>query len=373
MRVVFVVLSTLLISSCSWMGLDRYFGVSDEQTRLETESSAPTRIPEGMDEPAFVDLMPIPDVEDYRGLAGKPIEVGLPQALSTSFGVEQIVIRRLGDERWVFLDLPTATIWPQVVQFWEDNHLPVAQLDPRNGVLESEWLLGGSGNPDEIFDSMTDGSAWETRDDAMQYKFRVRVEPGVRTGSSELFVEQQQRALGQRLEGDWTGVSANPELEGKMLSAMAYYLGDRMAEGPKVSLLAAGLQESKASLVTQAEGLVLIYRLDFNRAWATVGSALEDARVNVEDLDRTRSVYYVTYSSQHSPEPGFFGRLFGRDGAEDKNRIEADPDQRFQVRLEDAGEEVLVRIALDDTSMPDSTESLILRERLLKLIREYST
>ncbi|MDA0978969.1 MAG: outer membrane protein assembly factor BamC, partial [Proteobacteria bacterium] len=137
----------LLLSSCGW------FGASEEQRLFETGSSAPSEIPPDLDQPNFVDAMPIPEIQDYRGLAGQEFEVGLPQPLSTSFGVEQIVIRRLGEDRWVFLDLPTATIWPQIVLFWEDNHLPVAELDPRNGMLETDWLVGASGNPDEIFES----------------------------------------------------------------------------------------------------------------------------------------------------------------------------------------------------------------------------
>lgn len=364
-----VVLVVLLSSGCSWMGLDKYFGVSEEQLRLENEATPPVVVPEELDQPNFVDLMPIPNVVDYRGLSGKTIEVGLPQALSTSFGVEQIVIRRLGDDRWVFLDLPTATIWPQVVLFWEENHLPVANLNPREGILETEWLVGSTGNPDEIFESLKSGSAWSSQATAQQFKFLVRVEPGVRNGSTELFVEQKQRGLGEALDVNWDGTSDNPELEGKLLSSMAYYLGDRMAEGPKVSLLAAGLQESKATLLTESTGMILSYRLDFNRAWATVGSALEDARVEVADLDRTSAIYYVNYSLGHDPDPGFFGRLLGR-GSKNTEPTEG---QRFRVELKDEGEEVLVTVALDSELAGTASDNTILRERLLKLIKEYST
>ena len=120
-RVVSVLLVTLLLSGCGWLG---WFGKSEEQKRLETGSSAPTQVPEHLDQPRFVDAMPIPEVVDYRGLADQEVELRLPDALSTTFGVDQVVIRRLGDDRWVFLDLPVATIWPQVVLFWEEHHLP---------------------------------------------------------------------------------------------------------------------------------------------------------------------------------------------------------------------------------------------------------
>jgi outer membrane protein assembly factor BamC len=361
----------LFLSSCGWLG---WFGKSDEQKLLETGSTAPVIIPEGLDTPRFDDEMPIPDVLDYRGLSGQSIELQLPDALSTTFGVEQIVIRRLGDDRWVFLDLPTARIWPQVVLFWEEHHMPVSSLNPREGTLETEWIIGSSGNPDEIFESLKTGSAWSNKSMAQQYKFLLRVEPGVRAGSSELYIEQIQRPLGglERFEeARWDGKSDNPELEGKILSVLAYYLGDRMAQGPSVSLLAAGLQESKAALVAEPEGMVLKYRLDFNRAWATVGNALEDAKVSVEDLDRTSAVYYVYYTSRHDPDPGFFGRLFGRGGNSEEE--DTNPGHRFKVHLEPTGDEVRVTIGLVSEVAVADTESLILKERLLKLIKEYST
>ncbi|MBT5702183.1 MAG: outer membrane protein assembly factor BamC, partial [Gammaproteobacteria bacterium] len=60
--------------------------------------------------------------------------------------------------------------------------------------------------------------------------------------------------------------------------------------------------------MAEPEGMVLKYKLDFDRAWATVGAALEDARISVEDLDRTSAIYYVYYSSRHDPDPGFFSK-----------------------------------------------------------------
>jgi outer membrane protein assembly factor BamC len=356
----------LTLGGCSW------FGVSEEQKRLESASSERVEIPEGLDKPEFVDMMPIPEVVDYRGLAGQEFELGLPQALSTTFGVEQIVIRRLGEQRWVFLDLPTATIWPQVVLFFEEKQMPVANLDPRNGVLETEWIMGTGNNPDEIYESLQKGSAWSAQTMANQHKFRVRVEPGVRNGSSELFIEQKQRVFGG-LDANavpvWNDESDDPELEGKLLSVMAYYLGDRMAQGPTVSLLAAGLQESKATLTPESDGLVLRYRLDFDRAWATVGAALENARIEVEDLNRTSADYYVYYNSGHDPDPGFLKRLFTRQSSSSTG----DDGYRFKVHLNPEGEHVEVTVGFEGEVALTDTQNVILRERLLKLIKEYST
>ena len=363
-----------LTSGCSW------FGISEEQRALEEGASAPLILPETLDEPEYVDLMPIPDIVDYRGLGGRAFEVGLPESLATSFEIEQIIIRRLGDERWVFLDRPAAIIWPQMLLFFEDHGLPLSMQDAGTGTLITDWLVGGEGDADEIFDGLA--ASTEPAEEPLspelsiapfstRYQFRVSVEPGVRAGSTELHVNQKQLPMDSPLAADvmdWSVASDNPELEGKLLNALAYYLGDRIAEGPSVSLLAAGLQGTKATLVTEASSMVLKYRLDFDRAWATVGAALEDAQISVDDLDRSSANYYVTYATGHGSSPGFIRRLLTSAKASDGG-------YKFRVHLEASSEEVHVTAFGEDNDFPedDPARELLLSERLLKLIKEHST
>ncbi len=365
-----LLLTIFIVSGCSW------FGISEEEEQLRTGSSKQVVIPDGLDEPQFVDIMPIPDIVDYRGIGDSGIDVGLPDALSTRYGVEQIVIRRLGDDmQWVFVDTPTSIIWPQVVLYFEENNVPVASLDPRNGVLETEWVNATGSSAEDIFESIKQGAAWNNQLSSSQHKFRVRVEPGVRTGSTELHIDQKQMATGAPFRVttiDWDSGSDNRELESEALKALAYYLGDRTAEGPSVSLLAAGLQESKATLEPRPEGMVLRYKLNFDRAWATVGAALDNARVDVQDLDRTAANYYVHYTRQHDPDPGFFSRLFSF--GDDDEVQDLNPGHRFTVHLQPAGDEVHVTVASDASSQnATDARTLLLSERLLKLIKEYST
>jgi hypothetical protein len=91
---VIVVLASALTQSCSWLG-------ASEDAYLQAGSVSRTKIPESLDEPIYDDAMAIPPIDDARGIAGQKLELGLPEALSTAFGVEQIVIKRIGDNRWV--------------------------------------------------------------------------------------------------------------------------------------------------------------------------------------------------------------------------------------------------------------------------------
>ncbi len=365
LSVILAVTMMLVTSGCSW------FGAGIERRKLETGYSKLVEIPDGLDQPIFIDSMPIPEVIDSRGLAGLEYKVGLPDALSTRFGVKQIVIKKLGDDRWVFVDLPPATVWPKVVQFWEANNLLVEGADPSSGVLTSQWLVARNGTAEQILESLKAGNVFANTTGVSSHKFQVTVEPGIRSGSTEIYLSHREIKEGAPFRLDqtkWSGGSDNPELEGKVLSDIAYYLGETVTQGT-ISLMATGLQASKAELFPDREKPILKYKLNFDRAWATVGSALENARVPVEDKDRTSANYYVYYNADHQPEPGFFKRLFTFG-----DKLEEGPANRYTVHLVPAGKEVHVTVLkeLDPEEKVVLADALI-AERLLKIIKEYSS
>ena len=351
---------TLLTTGCGWIGAGK------ARKELEEGYSKHVVIPPTLDQPQFVDSMPIPEVIDSRGLADREYTLGLPDALSSSFGVEQIVIKKLGDERWVFVDLPPATVWPKVLQFWESNDLSLESADPANGVLTSQWLAARNGSVDDVFDSLRAGNVFANSTGVTSHKFQLRVEPGIRSGSTEIYLEHRAIPEGAPFRLDqveWRGESDDLELESKILTVIAYYLGETVGQG-SISLMATGLQQSRAELVPDKEKPVLKYKLKFNRAWATVGAALEDARVPVEDLDRSSANYYVYYTSSHEPEPGFFKNLFSRD-----EELEEGPANRYTVHLVAEGDEVHVTVFTAKDVLADT----LIVERLLRVIKEYST
>ena len=173
-----LIILVVTLAGCSW--IDKY----DRRDKyLEAGSIPPTQIPPGLDQPPFEAALPIPQVADARGLSGKKFEIGLPQAVSTTFGVEKVVIKKLGDSRWVFLDATPSTVWPKIVRFFAVTNMDVALADPRRGVLESEWISTRDDGAEEIVVSI----AKQDFDQAtIANRFRVSIERGIRSGSSEV-------------------------------------------------------------------------------------------------------------------------------------------------------------------------------------------
>lgn len=340
-------------SGCSWFeNYDR------NEVYMEAESVPRVVVPEELDEPDFVDLMAIPPVNDSRGIAGQTADMGLPDALSTTFGIEQIVLRKLGEERWIFLDSPPAVIWPKIVQYWAANNIRAEVTNPRDGVLESTWVSGGGNNAEQIFADIISGSSSANT----QHKFRLKVEPGIRSGSTEVYLTQRQVNGQGRGEPNWQGDSDDGALENEMLTKLAFYLGETIND-PVISVVAIENRGTKAELIVDRVKPLLLYKLDFDRAWATVGSALDVARLEVEDLDRSAQTYFVYYSEVDEREPGFLGRFFSDD--EEQERLGS----RYQVRLDDRPDAVQVSILNSDSTPADA----LIAERLLKIIKESST
>ncbi len=349
-----------LLSSCGWATYDR------RELYMDAETIDKVTIPESLDQPAFDDAMPIPEVDDLREIAGQRLELGLPEPLSTSFGVDQIVIKRLGDNRWVFVDTAPASVWPRVRQFFADSNIEIAVADPARGIIETDWIATANGDARAVFDAMKRGRAFAAAGADTRYKFRLRIESGVRSGSTEVFVEEKQLPLAGPLRTDqvaWNGVSDNGDLEGIVLSDLAYYLGDRINTGITVSRMAATIGGEKTELVLDRFKPVLKYRLPFDRAWVTVGDALENARISVEDLDRDSAIYYVYYDDTMRREPGFFSRLFS-----DQEK-EAGAANRYLVHVDNKDSEVHVTVMKDASTLADASVA----EKLLKIIKQYST
>ncbi|MFT4854069.1 MAG: outer membrane protein assembly factor BamC [Candidatus Pseudothioglobus sp.] len=359
-RTVLVAFLLASLTGCSWLGIK-----DSRDDYLDAKSIPRVVVPEGLDTPVFSDALRIPAVDDSRGITGERLEIGLPEALSTAFGVEQIVIRKLGDERWVFIDTPPAAVWPKIRLFWEVNNMEVQSADPRRGILETSWLSAIEGDADRVYSSLKSGVAWSNNNATVQHKFRLRIEAGIRSGSSEVHLEHKQVTLGAPVRVDtanWNGTSDDAELENKVLTELAFFLGETIPQGYSVSQGAMNIRSSRVEILPDLSNPILRYKLDFDRTWATVGEALEDAGISVEDLDRTSANYFVYYDDSNYKEPGFFSKLF-------MDEKQAGEEKKYLVHIEDAEDGVRVTI-LKTADIPANP---LIAERLLKIIKEYSS
>jgi len=249
-------------------------------------------VPNDKNRDALQEIYPIPEVQENVVLAGE-FEVPRPAPLVAGAEDETVRIQKLGDESWALIAEAPGQVWPQVRGFLSSAGISVARIDARAGIMETGWL--------------------ELESQPMASRFRVRIEQGVQRGTSELHVLQMVQA------GDtsgWPATSDNPEQEAEMLRALAQYLANSADTAP-VSMVAdqAISATGKISLQETASGEAYVaLGLPFDRAWASLGKALDESTFEITDRDRSSGHYYTKFLGPDSEEDGgWFDWLSGDD------------------------------------------------------------
>ena len=251
-------------------------------------------VPEGKDSEALREIYMIPAVDNELILAGE-FEVPRPAPLVAGAGDEVVRIQKLGDQSWALIGVPPGQVWPQVRSFLTAAGIQVARVDARAGLMDTNWLtLEGQ---------------------TMASRFRFRMEQGVQRGTSELHVLQMHQA------GDvnsWPATSDNPEQAHEMLRAISQYLANSAESAPVSMLAEQGISASgKIAMQESPDGYTYIQlELPYDRAWASLGRALNKSAFEVADKDRSAGRYDARFlGPQSEEEDGWFDWLFGGEEA----------------------------------------------------------
>ncbi len=326
-------LITLLLSTlggCSWLLGDEGYFRDRKNDYLSEKVLPPLQLPDGVEQYEEDELFLIPEVSN-TDLPDENFQVPRPAPLLNAGTGNTVRIQKLGDERWLLIDIPPSHLWQRVKNFLTDNRIPLAREDAPQGLLETTWL------------QRTAEEAPKTRE-----RYLYRIDQGVQRNSSEVHIVQFQLPITAELneQFDWPNESVSDEREEWMAQQLAQFLVNTDGRA-SVSLLAQGIgSASKVSLERDSSGEPVIkLELPFPRAWASVGAALNKASFEVLDLDRSKGHYYVSYQPEDEEEPGFFSRLFGGGSKspqqEDYLVSVASDDNTVQIRITDNNQQVL--------------------------------
>ncbi|MEJ2089129.1 MAG: outer membrane protein assembly factor BamC, partial [Gammaproteobacteria bacterium] len=184
--------------------------------------------------------------------------------------------------------------------------------------------------------------------------------------TSEVYVRHENDALGLPSVGvvDLDDVqSVIPAAEVNVLSEIGAYIAAKVSE-QTISMVAQEMTaEVKSSVERDDSGIpVLELRLDYDRAWATVGQALTRADVDVEDMDQVEGVYHVNIPDNvlTGEERGWLSGLFGRG----KKGYE------LQLHFQEAGHNIYHVDVRDDKAAPVDRE---FGQEVLTMLREYAS
>ncbi len=289
-----LVIASLLVSlsGCGYLfGDDGAFRDPSEDYKKAPEVPV-LALPEGHDARPMQEAYPVPEVQQSMLMAGE-FEVPRPAPLAAGAAEEMVRIQKLGEDSWVLIAEAPGQVWPQVRSFLTSAGISVARIDARAGIIETGWV--------------------ELQEQPLASRFRVRIEQGVQRGTSEMHVLQMIQA------GDvdnWPATSDNPEQEAEMLQALAQYIANSAGTAP-VSMVADQQIEAtgKIALRESPDGEAYIaLQLPYDRAWASLGRALQKSTFEVTDRDRSAGMYYTRFMGPDSQEEdGWFDWLWDSD------------------------------------------------------------
>jgi outer membrane protein assembly factor BamC len=334
-------------------------------------------VPPDLTSSTIGDVMPVPglgsgttysEYEEQQRTSGSGVATTKGGPVLPEVG--SIKVLRDGDQRWLEIDASPAEVWPRAVSFWRENGVLLVEQDPTVGVMKTDWLENRAdikqGAITELLRKAFEGLySAATRD-----QFRVRLEPGERPDTTDLFLTHRGMeetfptdSGGDTTSAFWVPRPTDPGLEAEMLRRLMIYLGVAEKRASGALAQAETAREPRSQMQQGRDGTAtLLVDADFAPAWRLVGVALERVGFTVEDRDRSAGIYYVRYDDPNKEEDeGFFSKM-----AFWKDKGEFDDETQYRIRLDEDGDTTRVEV-LDSAGERERSDT---GTRILTLIQE---
>jgi len=282
---------------------------------------------------------------------------------TTSDASRAMYIERAGSQRWLVINETMGKVWPRLNTFVLENGLTITRDDKTAGIIETDWaenhassVLRGT----QKYLGKWLGSLYTT---GTRDKFRLRIEPGRESGSSEVYLTH--RSMTEVVTQDngvdpvataWQPSGPDPELEAEMLTLLMISLGATRTEATE-TLATPKPDKERASLVAVAgESPILTIENSLDIAWRRVGQTLDRVGFMVEDRNKEDGIYFVRYGDPevYEKKKGFFGKLF-------KGKDSELSTEEYQIILAGRDDRTTVRVAsIDGQSAPEKVSVQIL-------------
>ena len=344
------------LCGCRLLQDDKGLFVNPRDDYLDAAPGPPLELPEDMSDLTIRDALPIPEIVEQPVVKVFPDKAPRPAVL-VGRDFDAVRIQRLGDKQWIVLGDPPAQVWPLTKQFLADSGVGVGREDAKAGVVDSAWLVVADEDyGDVVRAAIRAGVARHVSERGAappgRERLRFRVERGIRRGSTEVHVvHERAEGLGDDLAG------AMPAVEAEVTAKLAEYYAAGVAAS--VSMVGRDIAAAaKAEIVKDGNGYPsLRLRVGFDRAWATVGQALQRAEIDAES-NRDDAVYRAVFPAAGG---GSWLRRLVPGGDDSK-------DAPIRIRVESDGDDTILRV-----SAPGGKPLTVdLAEEVLVTLREFA-
>ncbi len=356
-------LAALTLSGCSTV---KNMMPDDEKVdykRARTE--ARLELPPDINSSAIEDTMVVPSAtySEFQGInQGQAATSGQSKVLAQPEGIRLVDD---GNQRWLVVSAAPEAVWTRVYDFWLSNGFLMTLENPQIGIMETDWAENRADIDSGPIRNLLKKSLDFLYSAATRDKFRVRLERGDATDTTEVYLTHrgmEEVATGYEDQDIvWVPREPDPELETEMLKRLMIHLG-QTEEQAKQQLVRETQGVKRAQLIKTADRSYLQMEDDFSRGWRRVGIALDRIGFTVEDRNRAEGIYYVRYIDplKDSQKKGWLSKMkfWGDDKAKDGDR--------YEIHVATSGAQTFVRVHSAD-GIEDNSGTAV---RILTLLQE---
>ncbi|VVE06831.1 Outer membrane protein assembly factor BamC [Pandoraea eparura] len=285
---------------------------------------------------------------EQKVVATNPTDTVLPS-------VPGMKVVRDGNERWLVIQKAPGDLWPTLREFWQENGFVLTIDSPDTGVMETDWAENRAKlNQDIIRDllgKVLDGLYSTGERD----RFRTRVERDPNGGTDVYITHRRMVEVFTNSQKDttkWEPAPNDPGLEAIFLTKLMQRFGVQ-ADQAKAQVESAKAGGPSSQIVKTADAAYLDINEPFDRAWRRVGVALDRGNFTVDDRDREKGLYYVSYVDPASlaKDNGFFYSLFHAKEVQDSKKA-----KKLSVNVQGRGDSQTRVQVLDDKGNVDNSQ-----------------
>ena len=291
-RFFLIIIMVLPAIGCSWFGREDGVIIDPDDDYLEAVQAPSLAVPEDIAGLQNSDFIPIPGVPEQVNPRFYPDSPPLPDAIYSNEKRDDVRMQKLGSRNWLVVPEPVTTSWPKLKQFFADNGVGLISDEPSSGRLDTEWLEINQQDTyrdvirEVLKENQAEGMLGEGRN-----QFLVKLEQGLRVDSTEIHIRHENELMSssenQSAGAFWQIKSDSVDAERDVLNEIGAYIAAKVSEitVSKVALEIGSAQKSE--LLRDSKGYpTLRLKLDFQRAWATIGQALGNAEADIVELNR---------------------------------------------------------------------------------------
>jgi outer membrane protein assembly factor BamC len=333
------VLTALAISACS----------NDRPVYHGAEYYKNLEVPPDLTEPDTTDELKVPKPTD-EAIQRFRDNNKLDTEITPKFdGIR--VVSYAGDS-WIEIDNKVETVWPRLLEFWQNEGIELVQVRPLLGFMETDWterLIKDKG----FWASMAQSFDPDTKD-----KFRARVERFDNGEKTRLYIAHTR--IERRVYGDyandsyWTTLPSNLEAEREIIYRMALFAG--LDKKQSQALLDNYRPYSSLVKVDSTNTTALTMKGSMDFVWRRAMRALD--RMQMQDIVEHKDIATIDFSVvklaaedlqiqskddvDELAESSWLMQLIT--GSDDEDDLTGDAERQYRLELTELGNTVQIEV-----------------------------